>query len=115
MKYEYVGKGKTREEAAKAAVDGLIAQLTKAGVKRPNDAELHEEVIALPKKKFFGLLGSSDAEVKVSYDDGKKEKSPSQKRQQSLSLKRPKRLPRKKRQSRLRKLPSVPRNQRKPF
>ena len=80
MKYEYVGKGKTREEAAKAAVDGLIAQLTKAGVKRPNDAELHEEVIALPKKKFFGLLGSSDAEVKVSYDDGKKEKKPQPKK-----------------------------------
>lgn len=95
MKYEYVGKGKTREEAAKAAVDGLIAQLTKAGVKRPNDAELHEEVIALPKKKFFGLLGSSDAEVKVSYDDGKKEKKPQQKKAAKPQPKKAEKAPKK--------------------
>lgn len=95
MKYEYVGKGKTREEAAKAAVDGLIAQLTKAGVKRPNDAELHEEVIALPKKKFFGLLGSSDAEVKVSYDDGKKEKKPQPKKAAKPQPKKAEKAPKK--------------------
>lgn len=95
MKYEYVGKGKTREEAAKAAVDGLIAQLTKAGVKRPNDAELHEEVIALPKKKFFGLLGSSDAEVKVSYDDGKKEKKPQPKKTAKPQPKKAEKAPKK--------------------
>ena len=91
MKYEYVGKGKT----AKAAVDGLIAQLTKAGVKRPNDAELHEEVIALPKKKFFGLLGSSDAEVKVSYDDGKKEKKPQPKKAAKPQPKKAEKAPKK--------------------
>lgn len=95
MKYEYVGKGKTREEAAKAAVDGLIAQLTKAGVKRPNDAELHEEVIALPKKKFFGLLGSSDAEVKISYDDGKKEKKPQPKKTAKPQPKKAEKAPKK--------------------
>lgn len=95
MKYEYVGKGKTREEAAKAAVDGLIAQLTKAGVKRPNDAEFHEEVIALPKKKFFGLLGSSDAEVKVSYDDGKKEKKPQPKKAAKPQPKKAEKAPKK--------------------
>lgn len=95
MKYEYVGKGKTREEAAKAAVDGLIAQLTKAGVKRPNDAELHEEVIALPKKKFFGLLGSSDAEVKVSYDDGKKDKKPQPKKAAKPQPKKAEKAPKK--------------------
>lgn len=95
MKYEYVGKGKTREEAAKAAVDGLIAQLTKAGVKRPNDAELHEEVIALPKKKFFGLLGSSDAEVKISYDDGKKEKKPQPKKAAKPQPKKAEKAPKK--------------------
>lgn len=95
MKYEYVGKGKTREEAAKAAVDGLIAQLAIAGVKRPNDAELHEEVIALPKKKFFGLLGSSDAEVKVSYDDGKKEKKPQQKKAAKPQPKKTEKAPKK--------------------
>ena len=91
MKYEYVGKGKT----PKAAVDGLIAQLTKAGVKRPNDAELHEEVIALPKKKFFGLLGSSDAEVKVSYDDGKKEKKPQPKKAAKPQPKKAEKAPKK--------------------
>ena len=95
MKYEYVGKGKTREEAAKAAVDGLIAQLAIAGVKRPNDAEFHEEVIALPKKKFFGLLGSSDAEVKVSYDDGKKEKKPQQKKAAKPQPKKTEKAPKK--------------------
>ena len=50
MKYEYIGKGKTREDAARAAVQGLMAELAKAGVKNPNTAEFHEEVIALPKK-----------------------------------------------------------------
>ena len=36
MIYEYIGTGKTREAAAKAAVDGLMAKLAAAGVKRPN-------------------------------------------------------------------------------
>ncbi len=81
MIYEYIGKGKTREAAAQAAADGLKAKLAAAGVKMPNSAELHEEVLALPKKIFFGLLGSSDAEVKISYDDGKKEKKQAPKKQ----------------------------------
>lgn len=81
MKYEYTGKGKTREEAAKAAVSGLMASLAKAGVKAPDSSELHEEVIALPKKKILGLFGGSDAEVKVSYDDGKPEKKPQPKKE----------------------------------
>ena len=48
MKYEYIGKGKTREEAAKAAVQGLLAELAKAGVKKPKGAEPHEGDLALP-------------------------------------------------------------------
>lgn len=84
MKYEYIGKGKTREEATQAAVSGLMAELAKAGVKAPNSAEFHEEVIALPKKKILGLFGGSDAEVKVCYDDGRKEKKPQQKKPQPV-------------------------------
>lgn len=76
MIHEFTGTGKTREEAAKAAENGLMAQLAAAGIKRPERAELHEEVVALPKKKFFGLLGSTDAVVKMSYDDGVKERKP---------------------------------------
>lgn len=96
MIYEYIGTGKTREAAAKAAVDGLMAKLAAAGVKRPNTAELHEEVIALPKKKFFGLLGSTDAEVRVSYDDGKKEKKPAPKKQAQKPQQRAERAPQRK-------------------
>lgn len=96
MIYEYIGTGKTREAAAKAAVDGLMAKLATAGVKRPNTAELHEEVIALPKKKFFGLLGSTDAEVRVSYDDGKKEKKPAPKKQAQKPQQRAERAPQRK-------------------
>lgn len=96
MIYEYIGTGKTREAAAKAAVDGLMAKLAVAGVKRPNTAEFHEEVIALPKKKFFGLLGSTDAEVRVSYDDGKKEKKPAPKKQAQKPQQRAERAPQRK-------------------
>lgn len=84
MKYEYIGKGKTREEATRAAVSGLMAELVKAGISAPDSSEFHEEVIALPKKKILGIFGGSDAEVKVCYDDGKKEKKPQQKKPQPV-------------------------------
>ena len=81
MKYEFIGKGKTREEASAAAKAGLTALLSKEGIANPNEAYFHEELIAMPKKKFLGLFGGSDAEVKFCYDDGKKAKKPAQKKQ----------------------------------
>lgn len=68
MKYEYIGHGKTREDAAADAVRGLTAALAKDGLGKPVSADIHEEVIALPKKKILGLFGGSDAEVKVTYE-----------------------------------------------
>ena len=35
----------------------------------------------MPKKKVLGLFGGSDAVVKVSYDDGKREKKPQPRRE----------------------------------
>lgn len=81
MKYEFIGKGKTREEASAAAKVGLTALLSKEGIANPNEAYFHEELIAMPKKKILGLFGGSDAEVKFCYDDGKKAKKPAQKKQ----------------------------------
>ncbi len=63
---EFIGTGKTIEEATEAAKIGLNA---------PASADVKIEVVAMPeKKKFFGLFGGSDAQVKASYDDGKKAK-----------------------------------------
>ena len=62
---EYIGSGKTVEEATSAA---------KAGLNAPITADLKIEIIEMPKKKILGLFGGSDAKVKVSYDDGVKEK-----------------------------------------
>ncbi len=74
MIYEFTGKGKTREEAAKAAVSGLKAVLAQAGVKAPDSSEFHQEGIALPKQKTLGPFGGSAAEVKGSYDEGREDK-----------------------------------------
>ena len=62
---EYIGTGKTIEEATNAAKAGLNAPLT---------ANVKFEVIVRPQKKFLGLFGGADAQVKASYDDGVKEK-----------------------------------------
>lgn len=63
---EFIGTGKTVEEATQNA---------KLQLNAPEMADFHIEVIKYPeKKKFFGLIGGCDAEVKVSYDDGKKER-----------------------------------------
>lgn len=88
MKYEYIGKGKTREDASAAAKSGLLAELSKAGVKAPNEADIHEEVITMPKKKILGIFGGCDAEVKVCYEDGKKERRPQPKKAKAPSEKR---------------------------
>jgi spoIIIJ-associated protein len=61
---EYIGTGKTVEDAATVAKAGLNAPLT---------ADVKIEVVEYPKKKILGLFGGADAKVKASYDDGKKE------------------------------------------
>ena len=65
MLKEYIGTGKTIEDATAAAKAGLGAPLT---------ADVKIEVITMPQKKFLGLFGGADAQVKASYDDGVKEK-----------------------------------------
>ncbi len=67
---EFIGTGKTIDEATHMAKTGLNAPLT---------ADVKIEVIEMPKKKILGLFGGSDAKVKASYDDGKKEKKPAPK------------------------------------
>lgn len=62
---ESIATGKTVEDATMAAKLELNAPLT---------ADIKVEVIEMPKKKILGLFGGSDAKVKVSYDDGAKEK-----------------------------------------
>lgn len=64
---EFIGTGKTIEEATLAAKTGLNA---------PAAADIKIEVVTMPAKKFLGLFGGSDAQVKASYEDGKKEKKP---------------------------------------
>lgn len=62
---EFIGTGKTIEEATLAA---------KAGLSAPMTADVKIEIVAMPKKKVLGLFGGSDAKVKASFDDGVKEK-----------------------------------------
>lgn len=62
---EFIGTGKTIEEATTAAKLGLNAPLT---------VDVKIEIVAMPKKKVLGLFGGNDAQVKASYDDGKKER-----------------------------------------
>ena len=66
MLKEFEGRGKTLEEARNAALIGLNA---------PASEDVHVEVLQMPKKKVLGLFGGCDAVVKVSYDDGKREKT----------------------------------------
>lgn len=62
---EFIGTGKTIDEATLSAKAGLNAPLT---------ADVKIEVVQMPKKKVLGLFGGCDAQVKASYDDGVKEK-----------------------------------------
>ncbi len=61
---EFIGVGKSIDEATQAAKAGLAAPLT---------ADIKIEVVEMPKKGFLGF-GAKQAQVKASYDDGKKEK-----------------------------------------
>lgn len=69
---EFIGTGATVEEATAAAKIGLNA---------PALANINVEVIAMPKKKILGIFGGHDAQVKVWYDDGVKEKKPQPKKE----------------------------------
>ena len=80
---EYIGTGKTIEEATNAAKAGLNAPLT---------ANVKFEVIVRPQKKFLGLFGGADAQVKASYDDGVKENN---KKQPKKNNQKKKEVPRK--------------------
>lgn len=62
---EFIGTGKTVEEATAAA---------KLGLNAPVMADIKIEIVEMPRKKFLGLFGHIDAQVKASYDDGVKEK-----------------------------------------
>lgn len=77
---EFIGTGKTIEEAMRAAKIGLNAPLT---------AEVKTEIIAMPKKKVLGLFGGSDAKVKASYEEEQKPVSKNSKR--NVPDKKPKR------------------------
>lgn len=59
MKREYIGTGKTVDEAIEAACAAL-------GCER---SEIEFEILALAKKSFFGLR-TSPAQVKVTWEDG---------------------------------------------
>lgn len=77
---EFIGTGKTIEEATLAAKTGLNAPMT---------ADVKIEIVAMPKKKVLGLFGGNDAQVKASYDDGKKEKKPKQKKSKPAQERKP--------------------------
>lgn len=83
---EFIGTGKTIEEATKVARTGLNA---------PSSADVKIEVVAMPQKKLFGLFGGSDAKVKASYDDGKKAKK-AQPKKEAPKKEAPKKAPVKK-------------------
>ncbi|MCD7723888.1 MAG: Jag N-terminal domain-containing protein [Clostridiales bacterium] len=61
---EFIGYGKTVEEATAAAKTGLNA---------PDTADINIEVISMPKKKVLGLFGGNDASVKAWFDDKRNE------------------------------------------
>lgn len=65
---EFIGTGKTIEEATLAA---------KAGLNAPITADVKIEIVAMPKKKVLGLFGGSDAQVKASFEDNRKERKTS--------------------------------------
>ena len=69
---EFIGTGATIEEASANAKAGLNAPEKFA-------LDVHTELLVHPKKKFLGLFGGAEAQVRAYYDDGVKEKKPSKK------------------------------------
>ncbi|HEX3025717.1 MAG TPA: RNA-binding cell elongation regulator Jag/EloR [Clostridia bacterium] len=65
MKYEAIGTGRTVEEAIRIACESL-------GVERE---QVEFEILELPSKRLLGLLGASDAKVKVVYNEGVEDKA----------------------------------------
>jgi len=86
MLREYIGTGKTIEEATVAAKAGLNAPLT---------ADIEFEVLVRPQKKILGLFGGADAQVKASYEDGVKEKKPNKKQPKKATPQKKKEAPKK--------------------
>jgi len=67
MKHEATATGRTVEEAIQAACDKL-------GVERD---KIEFEIIDLPSKRLLGLLGASEAKVKVVFDESVEERAKS--------------------------------------
>lgn len=65
MKHEAVATGRTVNEAIQSACDSL-------GV---STEDVEFEVLELPSKRLLGLLGASEAKVKVSYEESIEEKA----------------------------------------
>lgn len=61
---EFIGTGKTIEEATQAAKIGLNAPQ-----EAYDNGDVKIEIVAMPKKKTLGLFGGSDAKVKASYEE----------------------------------------------
>ena len=97
---EYIGTGKTIEEAT---------SLAKAGLNAPLTANVKIEVIDMPQKKFLGLFGGADAKVKASYDDGVKEKKANKKPAKKSNAKKD--LPKKEKEKKTEKKEAAPKPQ----
>ena len=97
---EFIGTGKTIEEATLKAKAGLEAPLT---------ADVKIEVVQMPKKKVLGLFGGSDAQVRASYNDGKKPQG--NKKKASAQKKQADKKPANKPAAQVKKQPSAPKPQ----
>ena len=78
---EFIATGKTVEEALANAKAGLNAPAKFS-------LDVKTEIIEMPKKKFVGLFGGSEAKAKAYYDDGVNEKKPSKKQNKKNSNKK---------------------------
>lgn len=94
---EFIGTGKTIEEATLAAKVGLNAPMT---------ADVKIEIVAMPKKKVLGIFGGSDAKVKASFDDSSMTKKQPQPKKAPVE-KKPAPAPKQKKQP---KQPQQPKN-----